>query len=321
MKMNTSSYYQTADLRICPTSGQVLRQHESFRLGPINMQVLVALLENQGQVVSRNEIFEKVWKNQNISDDTLTRCISDLRHLLGHHTNSPLIQTLPKRGYRWLPKVQVINADNGIELPTTEENTQINSDVISEEVTELIVNLPKNEPEIVIATKNLHLSWKAIIKWSVLSLVLLLMMTYVVIWMARNFEKPNYERIVLLPTQTNNLGLEAMGVEVDSVLKQQVLSSKHLRYLSQRLIKEQSLQEISILYHRFGARWVVESLVSEQKQKIRVSLSLVDSESSLVLYAKSQDFNHQGNQFDKPIELNNFTKEFIFHAEKLLKSP
>lgn len=43
-----------------------------------------------------------------MSDDTLTRCISELRTQLGKYSSqSSLIETLPKRGYRWVPPVPV----------------------------------------------------------------------------------------------------------------------------------------------------------------------------------------------------------------------
>src|ERR1044071_4069755 len=94
----------SAGLSIDPASGQVQAGAESVRLGPVNMKVLTLLLENGNRVVGRTEFFEKVWARQVVSDDVLTRSISDLRTQLGAHADAPvLIETIPKRGYRWVP--------------------------------------------------------------------------------------------------------------------------------------------------------------------------------------------------------------------------
>jgi DNA-binding response OmpR family regulator len=69
----------SAQLSIDQAAGQVQAGAECIRLGPVNMKVLVLLLENAGRVVTRTEFFDRVWKQQLVSDDVLTRSISDLR--------------------------------------------------------------------------------------------------------------------------------------------------------------------------------------------------------------------------------------------------
>lgn len=102
MEINYNNRLATADLIICPNLGQVIMGKEIQSISPVNMKVLMLLIKNQGQVVSRNQIFDSVWKNQEVSDDTLTRCISDLRAQIGKKH----IKTLPKRGYQWMPIVK-----------------------------------------------------------------------------------------------------------------------------------------------------------------------------------------------------------------------
>lgn len=103
---NDNQFYYCGKLIICPDLGLVKTPTEDIRLGPVNMRVLVTLIEKQGKIVSRTELFDTVWKNQVVNDDVLTRCISDLRALLAKHTEFyQWIETVPKRGYRWLPEV------------------------------------------------------------------------------------------------------------------------------------------------------------------------------------------------------------------------
>ena len=102
MEINFNENLITANLIICPSHGQVIIDKAVHRISPINMKVLMLLIKNQGQVVNRNQVFDSVWANQEVSDDTLTRCISDLRAQIGKDT----IKTLPKRGYQWIPEVK-----------------------------------------------------------------------------------------------------------------------------------------------------------------------------------------------------------------------
>jgi DNA-binding winged helix-turn-helix (wHTH) protein len=93
----------SGDLSVHPDLGEVRNARgECGRLGPVNMRVLALLVRRAGQVVSRTEIFDTVWTNQVVSDDVLTRAISDIRAELGRLSEREgHIETIPKRGYRW----------------------------------------------------------------------------------------------------------------------------------------------------------------------------------------------------------------------------
>src|SRR5690606_36102850 len=100
--------YQCGDLRICPALGTITSASgTSVRLGIVKMKVLEALIARAGDVVSRGDLFTAVWKNQVVGDDALTRCIADIRsELKALSGRDDWIETLPKRGYRWLGTVR-----------------------------------------------------------------------------------------------------------------------------------------------------------------------------------------------------------------------
>jgi len=107
--MNKPSEYHTAGLIICPNAGEVRYRKQSVRLSPVNMRVLVVLINHAGETVKRQQLFDQVWPNQEVSDDALTRAIADLRALLkSFATESPLIITRPRVGYSWQPKVKSV---------------------------------------------------------------------------------------------------------------------------------------------------------------------------------------------------------------------
>ncbi|MFT5796739.1 MAG: DNA-binding winged helix-turn-helix (wHTH) protein/TolB-like protein [Candidatus Azotimanducaceae bacterium] len=61
-------------------------------------QVLAFLIERAGKLVSRDAIFEFVWADLEVSDDSLTQCISGIRRAIGDRGHK-VLQTVSKRGY------------------------------------------------------------------------------------------------------------------------------------------------------------------------------------------------------------------------------
>lgn len=67
------------------------------------MRLLLVLVQRARQVVSRKELVERVWDNEDASDDSVCTSIYQLRKLLGDKSGRPqYIETIPKRGYRML---------------------------------------------------------------------------------------------------------------------------------------------------------------------------------------------------------------------------
>jgi DNA-binding winged helix-turn-helix (wHTH) protein/Tfp pilus assembly protein PilF len=68
--------------------------------------VLCHLIERRGRVVEKAELFEQVWKERFVTDNALTRVVADIRQALGDSAAAPrYIETIPKRGYRFVAEV------------------------------------------------------------------------------------------------------------------------------------------------------------------------------------------------------------------------
>lgn len=94
--------------RIQPAQFKIIGPDETVvSVEPKVMQVLLCLAQHQGDVVSRDRLMETVWPDAIIVDDTLTRCISQLRKIFGETPAEPrFIETIRTRGYRLLVPVQ-----------------------------------------------------------------------------------------------------------------------------------------------------------------------------------------------------------------------
>ena len=97
--------FRLESLEIDPSSGLVSGPGGREALDPKVMNVLVLMTRHAGQVVSRAELLERLWPNMVVTDDAVNRCICVLRRQLsqagGDLYYRGLIETLPKRGYRF----------------------------------------------------------------------------------------------------------------------------------------------------------------------------------------------------------------------------
>ena len=71
---------------------------QEVELRPKAFDVLRYLVENAGRLVAKHELYDAVWPNVIVSDDSITQCIRELRSKLGDDDHS-LIKTVSRRGY------------------------------------------------------------------------------------------------------------------------------------------------------------------------------------------------------------------------------
>jgi DNA-binding winged helix-turn-helix (wHTH) protein/TolB-like protein len=91
------------------TAGELYRDGRRVRLQEHPRQVLVALLERPGELVTREELRERLWKSDTFVDfeHGLNTAVKKARQALGDSADSPkFIETLARRGYRFIADVQ-----------------------------------------------------------------------------------------------------------------------------------------------------------------------------------------------------------------------
>ena len=79
-------------------------------LRPKSFEFLCYLVEHADRLVSKDEIMKAVWPNVLVTDDSLKRCLSDIRLALRDDAQR-IIKTVPRRGYRFV--AAGVSADGG----------------------------------------------------------------------------------------------------------------------------------------------------------------------------------------------------------------
>jgi TolB-like protein/DNA-binding winged helix-turn-helix (wHTH) protein/Flp pilus assembly protein TadD len=95
-------------------SGEVRKSGLRIRVQQQPMKLLEILLEHPGEVVTREQLRGRVWPAESFGDfdQALNISIGKLRSALGDSAENPrFIETLPKRGYRFIADVSVVDAD------------------------------------------------------------------------------------------------------------------------------------------------------------------------------------------------------------------
>jgi TolB-like protein/DNA-binding winged helix-turn-helix (wHTH) protein/Flp pilus assembly protein TadD len=103
-------------------SGEVRKAGLRIKVQQQPMKLLEILLERPGEVVTREELRSRIWTDESFGDfdQAVNIAIAKLRNALGDSAENPrFIETLPKRGYRFIAGVSVVDADGRPKKPET----------------------------------------------------------------------------------------------------------------------------------------------------------------------------------------------------------
>jgi eukaryotic-like serine/threonine-protein kinase len=88
----------------------LLKQGEPVPLAPKALDTLVVLVENSGRIVGKGELLDTIWPDTFVEEVNLTVHISALRKALGEdHADPVYIETIPRRGYRFVSRVTAVH--------------------------------------------------------------------------------------------------------------------------------------------------------------------------------------------------------------------
>jgi DNA-binding winged helix-turn-helix (wHTH) protein/tetratricopeptide (TPR) repeat protein len=99
--------FRIGDYLVQPSLNRITRGEAVTHVRPQVMDVLVSIVRGAGRPVSKEQILEEVWPGLYVVDSAVSRCVGEVRALLGDDLKSPTyIQNIPKRGYRLLRTVE-----------------------------------------------------------------------------------------------------------------------------------------------------------------------------------------------------------------------
>ena len=113
--------YAFGQFRLDPTERSLARGEKRLPLPPKAIDTLLTLVESRGRLVTKEELLDRVWPDTHVSDATLAQNVFTLRKALEENGSAErCIETVPKRGYRFIAPVEEVTDS----APIVEEKAQ-----------------------------------------------------------------------------------------------------------------------------------------------------------------------------------------------------
>jgi len=261
------------DWYIKPDLGRISRGGEEVKLEPKVMSVLVYLAERAGEVVSRDELLDKLWPDVVVSYDSLSSTVIKLRKALGDDSrNSSYIETIPKKGYRCVASVS--------------------------QKTDKTLNTDFDDSHLVISTGSSikHSVFNRKVKTGLFFLIIVGLIAGTILFLNNTSEDLTTKQvasIVVLPFLNLNADQQqdylSDGITEDLITDLSKLSN--LRVLSRTSSFTYKGREVDIddVAKTLNVRYIVEGSVRKAGQQIRITAKLIDSNTEQAIWAERFD--------------------------------
>jgi TolB-like protein/DNA-binding winged helix-turn-helix (wHTH) protein/Tfp pilus assembly protein PilF len=282
--------YRFGDFTLDLKRGSLFRGTTEVKLRPKSFGVLQALIERHGELVTKDELLERVWGRTVVTDGVITQCLIDVRRAIGDESQE-VIRTLPRRGYVFAAPVSTAD-----DQPARVEATQSAPGTGP---------APAQSPEPAVAA--VPASTPAPSRWSrrMLTAVLLLPLLGALLWWAAASRQPAapaaasdragviLKSIAVLPFV--NLTGEPDGEYVADGIADEILhllaQGDGLRVIARTSSfafkgRPTSIEEIAGKLH---VDYVVEGSVRRSGTNLRVNAQLIESSSSSPVWSKAYE--------------------------------
>jgi len=110
--------FTLGEWEVLPQKGVFRRGDDEVRPEPKVLAVLLSLAQRDGDLVTKDELIDEVWDGRAFGDEPIQRCIALLRKHFGDTRPYQYIDTLQRRGYRLLKRVELhVQADELVAEP------------------------------------------------------------------------------------------------------------------------------------------------------------------------------------------------------------
>lgn len=122
----SATIYVFGPFRLDPQEGTLIRDGQAVPLTPKTFAVLLTLVQRHGHLVVKADLLASVWPDTAVEESNLAQNVFVLRRVLGEGANGkPYIETVPKRGYRFVAPVEEIGDEQTAHMPAREARPQI----------------------------------------------------------------------------------------------------------------------------------------------------------------------------------------------------
>jgi adenylate cyclase len=114
MSWLSKHFYRFGEFTLDADQKVLLRQGKPLLLAPKVLETLLTLVQSSGRIIEKEVLITRLWPDTFVEESNLTYTIGQLRKTLGDDARHPrYIETIPKRGYRFIVDVEEVLSDMG----------------------------------------------------------------------------------------------------------------------------------------------------------------------------------------------------------------
>jgi len=259
-------------------TGELRKRGLRVRLQEQPFRVLAMLLENAGEVVTREEIQRKLWSADTFVDfdHGLNKAINKIREALSDSADSPrFVETVARRGYRFVAEVKVDEA-----APSSQSGSP----------TPPAVEVPNRGRES--ATPRLFLPSRA---WKISAFVLLLLVASLLLWRLHPWNRPAsvIRSLAVLPFESlssdslQDYFADGMTDELISDLGQ--ISALRVISRTSVMVYKRARKPLPQIARELNVDAVVEGTVLRSGDQVRITAQLIEASADRHLWSQSYE--------------------------------
>ena len=264
-------------------TGEVRKAGLRIKVQQQPLKLLEALLERPGEVVSREELRARIWPDVSFGDfdQAVNIAVAKLRNALGDSAENPrFIQTLPKRGYRFIGNVSTVEAQQDQPQPPSETTPAPGA------------TPQANAPVEPVAVASRTPRW---LTWLILGFVAVIGCTLIAVWLFGSHGRAvgKIRSLAVLPLE-NLSGDPSQNYFADGMTDELITNLAQIRAL--RVISRTSVmaykgarKPLPQIARELNVDAIVEGAVQRSGDRVRITAQLIDASSDKHLWSQSYD--------------------------------
>ena len=297
MEQTENQTYEFGRFRLISAERVLLREGEPVALTPKVFDILLALVENGGRVVEKDDLMKRVWPSTFVEEGNLTQNISLLRKALGETPNGiQFIETVPRRGYRFVGAMRAGNGDTA-RLSTIAPKTEPIASALSADFPQLDRTAPVATNETESASVRQSLLKRRTPGFVLIAAVVLIAIVGVVylsgIGKAGDASANTIQSIAVLPfiDEASDADAEYLNDKISESLINSLSKLPQLRVVPRSVVAGYKGQEIDPrkIGKELNVRAVVTGRIRRHGDMISIQADLIDRENVAQLWGQRYD--------------------------------
>ncbi len=287
------------DFELDLRSQQLRRAGRTLKLERIPAEMLVLLIEKNGELVTREQIIDHIWGEGVFldTDNSINGAIRKIRQVLKDDPEQPrFIQTITGRGYRFIAPVAEPPVD---ELPGTELRTQ--SSIAAVDVPALVSEappIPAPVPAVVIDKHRSGASWRALSLLGAVFLLIAALGFYLSPRARSSAARPAGRSMLAVLPFENFTGDTSQDYFSDGLTEEMIsqlgnLDPAHLGVIARTSVMhyKHTQEPLTRIGQELGVQYVIEGSVRRDSDRVRITAQLIQVKDQSHIWAREYDRN------------------------------